>query len=94
LKKVIVELYKSLVAPIIVTNLESFLQNIKYGQNPYETANDSDVQVLITECEEFKNLDLAKINELLKQPIIIDCRNIYDTARVRELGFLYEGVGR
>ena len=53
-----------------------------------------DALVVVTEWNEFKNLDLARIHDLMRQPVIIDGRNIYDPERVREFGFHYRGVGR
>jgi UDPglucose 6-dehydrogenase len=50
--------------------------------------------ILVTEWNEFKNLDLARIKKLMKQPILIDGRNIYDPVTVRDMGFRYLGIGR
>ena len=80
--------------PEAMDTAKSLLQGIEYCQNSYEAANGSDVLILLTEWDEFKNLDLTKIKKLLKQPIIIDCRNIYDPAFIKEHGFTYFGIGR
>ncbi|MDI6642032.1 MAG: UDP binding domain-containing protein [Elusimicrobiota bacterium] len=48
----------------------------------------------MTEWEEFKNIDFKRIKKLLKQPIVIDGRNIYEPAELKKLGFIYRGVGR
>jgi UDPglucose 6-dehydrogenase len=55
---------------------------------------ESDALIIVTEWDEFKNLDLMKIKKLLRQPVIIDGRNIFDPAEMSRLGFIYEGVGR
>ena len=55
---------------------------------------DADLLILVTEWNEFKELDLEKAAALMKQKILIDGRNIYDPASVKELGFTYLGVGR
>jgi UDPglucose 6-dehydrogenase len=73
---------------------KAFLQDVEYCQNPYEAAKDSDVLILVTEWDEFKNLDFTKIKKLLKQPIIIDGRNIFDPATMKEHGLIYSGIGR
>jgi len=50
--------------------------------------------VVVTEWNEFKQLDLERIKELLKQPVIFDGRNIYDPVKMKALGFTYRGIGR
>ena len=54
----------------------------------------SDVLIVITEWNEFKQLDLKKVKGLLKFPVIFDGRNIYDPAMMKEMGFKYRGMGR
>lgn len=70
------------------------LHDITYCQDEYETAQGSDVLVIATEWNQFRNLDLIKIKGLLNAPILIDLRNLYEPKRVKELGFIYKGVGR
>lgn len=48
----------------------------------------------LKEWNQFRNLALLKIKKLLKSPILIDLRNLYEPNKVKELGFIYEGVGR
>jgi len=48
----------------------------------------------MTEWNQFRNLDLARIRQALRSPVLVDCRNVYDPARMAELGFIYEGIGR
>ena len=67
---------------------------ITYVRNPYEAARDSDCLVILTEWEEFKKLELAKIKKLLRHPIIIDGRNIFEPEKMRKLGFTYKSIGR
>lgn len=69
-------------------------KNIKFCKDAYAAANGSDCLVVLTEWNEFKELDFKKIKKLLKQPIIIDGRNIYEPAKMRKLGFNYFGMGR
>lgn len=67
---------------------------IKYCENPYDTAKGCDVLVVMTEWNEFRNLDLNKLKALMARPAIVDTRNIYDHKRLAELGFYYDCVGR
>ncbi|MDO8470606.1 MAG: UDP-glucose/GDP-mannose dehydrogenase family protein [bacterium] len=71
-----------------------FMDGIEYSQTPYEAAKDADALVILTEWNEFKDLDLEKIRALLRRPVVIDGRNIFDPSRMRELGFTYIGIGR
>jgi UDPglucose 6-dehydrogenase len=50
--------------------------------------------VLVTEWNEFKNLDLARVKALMKRPLLVDGRNLYDPAQLLEVGFEYVGVAR
>jgi UDPglucose 6-dehydrogenase len=49
---------------------------------------------VVTEWNEFKEMDIKKVKKLLKQPVIVDGRNIYDPKKVKELGFRYYCIGR
>ncbi len=63
-------------------------------RDPYEAAKGADCLVVLTEWNEFKELDLARMKTLLRQPLLVDGRNLYDPERLRRLGFRYLGVGR
>jgi len=80
--------------PVAMGNAARVLQNVKLCTDAYEVAEDSDALILATEWNEFKNLDLARIKRLMRQPVIVDGRNLYDPAVMRSLGFTYRGVGR
>ncbi|MDA1196441.1 MAG: UDP-glucose/GDP-mannose dehydrogenase family protein [Nanoarchaeota archaeon] len=73
---------------------KTILQNITYTKDPYEAAIDADALIIVTEWNEFRNLDLKKVKELLNAPNIVDGRNIYDPKDMEKLGFNYIGVGR
>ncbi len=74
---------------------EALLPGVKWVENPYQAANDADLMVLLTEWNEFRGLDLAKLARKMATPQMADLRNIYDPAEVREAGFTaYVGVGR
>ena len=80
--------------PLAMENSRKILPNLTYCQDEYETVQDSDALVIATEWNQFRNLDLSKIKKLLKSPILLDLRNLYDPEKVKALGFVYEGVGR
>jgi len=70
------------------------LDKVVFCKDPYESCKGSDCLLIITEWDEFKELDFLKVKKLLKRPLIIDGRNIYDPERLKKLGFAYVGVGR
>jgi UDPglucose 6-dehydrogenase len=80
--------------PLAMENTRKILPNLTYCQDEYETAQGSDALVIATEWNQFRNLDLLKIKKLLKSPILLDLRNLYEPATLKSLGFIYEGVGR
>jgi len=80
--------------PLAMDNTKKILPNLTYCQDEYETVRDSDALVIATEWNQFRNLDLLKIKKLLKSPIMLDLRNLYDPEKAKALGFIYEGVGR
>jgi len=80
--------------PQAIENTKKEIPDIKYFDNPYDAAKDAEALIICTEWDEFKKLDLAKIKSLMATPIIFDGRNIFDPAKMKELGFRYYGVGR
>jgi UDPglucose 6-dehydrogenase len=67
---------------------------LTYCDDPYKVAEGADAVILVTEWNEFKQLDMQRIKSIMRQPVLMDGRNIYDPAKMRELGFVYRGVGR
>ena len=57
-------------------------------------ADGADALIVVTEWNEFKQLSLPRIRELMRTPVIIDGRNIYEPEYMRDLGFVYRGMGR
>ena len=80
--------------PLAMDNTKKILPNLTYCQDEYETSQSSDALVIATEWNQFRNLDLLKIKKLLKSPILLDLRNLYEPPQAKALGFIYEGVGR
>jgi len=80
--------------PKSMEKAKEVLPQIEYCESPYQAAEGAEALVVVTEWNEFKEMDLARIKDLLHQPIIIDGRNIYDPEKMAELGFIYKSVGR
>ena len=80
--------------PIAMSNAKKILRNVNFQSDPYSVAKDCDVLVIMTEWNEFRQLDLGKIKKYMKKPVLLDGRNIYDPQKLREMGFVYIGVGR
>ncbi len=70
------------------------LTGIDYASNPYACMEGADALVIVTEWEQFRALDMRRIKELLRQPLIIDLRNVYAPDEVRRHGLQYVSVGR
>src|SRR5580700_1995414 len=73
---------------------ETISSNLKYAGSAYEAASGADALLILTEWEEFANLDLRRLNQELKYPIVIDGRNLYDPEVMAAHGFTYYSVGR
>jgi UDPglucose 6-dehydrogenase len=67
---------------------------INFASSPYEAAQGADALLILTEWEEFANLDLASIREKLRYPIVIDGRNLYVPEVMAAQGFTYYSIGR
>ena len=80
--------------PAAVERSRMLLPGVEYLKDAYQVAAGADALVLVTEWNEFRQLDMARIKQLMRRPIIIDGRNIYDPSLMRELGFTYRGIGR
>lgn len=80
--------------PIAMGNAKNKIKGIKFCKDSLEVAENSDCLVIMTEWNEFRQLDLSKIKTLMKKPIIVDGRNIYNPKKAKNLGFSYLGVGQ
>ncbi|MFC1844398.1 UDP-glucose dehydrogenase family protein [Thermodesulfobacteriota bacterium] len=67
---------------------------IKYKDDPYEVCEGADALILMTEWNQYRALDFDRIKSLMKEPLFIDLRNVYEPKTLKELGFKYVGVGR
>ena len=75
-------------------NARKIFKNITYRNDPYTVLKGCDALVIVTEWNEFRDLELRKVKQLLKHPNIIDGRNIYEPHEMKKLGFNYLCVGR
>jgi UDPglucose 6-dehydrogenase len=77
-----------------MTEAGRMIPGIAFAKTAYEAATGADVLVVITEWHEFRGLDPRRLKEAMRQPRIVDLRNIFNPEEMRGLGFAYEGVGR
>ena len=80
--------------PVAMEQARAMLKDVTFCGDVFDAVRDTDGAVFVTEWNEFRDLDLDKVKDLMKSPTIIDCRNIYEPARMKELGFRYFSVGR
>ncbi len=80
--------------PVAIENARRQLRDVTLCEDAYRVAEGSDALVIATEWNEFKQLDLVRIRQLMRRPVIIDGRNIYEPEKMAELGFVYQGMGR
>jgi UDPglucose 6-dehydrogenase len=80
--------------PVAMSLAHKLIPEMTMAKDPYDLASDCDALVIATEWNEFKHLDYARIKGLMHQPIVIDGRNIYDPAWMKQNGIIYRGVGR
>ncbi len=78
--------------------MENFRRAVKapveYGKNAYEVAEGADALVLVTEWNEFRELDFPRLKKIMRGHVLVDCRNVYSPERMKSTGFAYESFGR
>ncbi|PJF42398.1 MAG: UDP-glucose 6-dehydrogenase [Phototrophicales bacterium] len=80
--------------PAAMANAKAIMPYLQTAKDPYELATGVDALIVIAPWNEFKQLDFVRIRDSMRQPILIDGRNLYDPDTMRQLGFTYRGVGR
>lgn len=80
--------------PVAMPNAARTNLNLRLGEDPYDIATGADALLVCTEWNEFKQIDLARIKEVMARPVIVDGRNLYEAQRMVALGFTYRAVGR
>jgi UDPglucose 6-dehydrogenase len=80
--------------PKAMETAKKFFQKIEFAKDAYDAAKGSDALLIITEWNQFRNLDLNRLKNLMRHPVFIDLRNVYEPAKMEEKGFKYIAVGR
>ncbi len=80
--------------PVAVSNAARVVDRVAFAQDVYDLVAGCDAVILATEWNEFKNIDLNRVKESMKQPVVVDGRNLYDPDLMRRHGFIYRGMGR
>lgn len=80
--------------PQAMENASKVMHQTVLCENPYEVAEGADALILATEWNEFKQLDFTHLKEIMKRPVILDGRNLWDPETIRGFGFTYMGIGR
>jgi UDPglucose 6-dehydrogenase len=80
--------------PAAAEQASKLYPTVEMCKDAYAVAEGADAVVLMTEWNQFRNLDLGRIRDALRQPVFVDGRNVYEPARMEALGFTYEGIGR
>ncbi len=69
-------------------------EKLSYASDPYKAVESAEALLILTEWEEFEKIDLVKVKELMKLPVIVDGRNIYEPLEMKKIGFEYHSIGR
>jgi UDPglucose 6-dehydrogenase len=80
--------------PAAIEKARLVLPDLDYRRNAEAVARGADAIVIVTEWNEFKQLDLSRLKRLMRRPVVVDGRNIYDPQAMRQNGFVYRGIGR
>ncbi len=80
--------------PVAMPNARRLMNGVGFAEDPYELARGCDALVVVTEWNEFKQLDLPRVHAEMRGNVIIDGRNIYPAQKMQELDFVYRGIGR
>jgi UDPglucose 6-dehydrogenase len=73
---------------------KKLMPDLTYCRDAYDCMTGADAVAIITEWNEFRGLDLARMKQLLRQPTVVDLRNVYNPAEMVEAGFRYSSIGR
>ncbi len=81
--------------PVATPNIKKiFGDQISYVDNPYQAIKDASALCILTEWNEFKQIDLKKVKKMMKKPLVFDGRNIYQPVKMKRMGFKYFSIGR
>jgi len=79
--------------PVALEEAKKVIKGAKYFRDPYRALDGADALFLVTEWEEYKNLRFKKIKKIMRRPIVVDGRNVYNRKQLEKLGFVYYGIG-
>jgi UDPglucose 6-dehydrogenase len=71
-----------------------FGNTVAYVGHPYEALEGADALVVLTEWQEYRVLDVERAKKAMRRPVVVDARNLYEPARLRQAGFTYASIGR
>lgn len=80
--------------PKAMDKAREVLPGIEFCDGPYAAATNADALIICTEWDEFRQLDLEKLRTVMNHPIVLDGRNLFDSRKMTELGFVYKSIGR
>ncbi len=81
--------------PVAMENIrKKYTTSITYCSDPYEAAKEADGLIILTEWNEFRQVDFIKLKKIMKSPVILDGRNMYSPDTIEKFGFHYYSVGR
>ena len=77
-----------------IEQARTMLDNVVFGEGPYEIAEGADALVVVTEWDAFRALDFTRLRQLMARPVLVDLRNVYRREEIQRHGFHYVSVGR
>jgi UDPglucose 6-dehydrogenase len=80
--------------PVAMENAQRLLKDVSFCRDAYAVAESADALVLVTQWNEFKQLDMARVAASMRQKVFVDGKNIYEPERMAQYGFKYRGIGR
>ena len=80
--------------PIATDNMRKIFPDLMYCSSPYEAAEDADAVIIMTDWDEVRQIDFARLKKVMKQAIIVDARNIVNPETLKQLGFACDAIGQ
>ncbi|HBM90377.1 MAG TPA: UDP-glucose 6-dehydrogenase, partial [Rhodospirillaceae bacterium] len=80
--------------PVAMEEAAKLLPNVNWMKETYETLQDASVAVILTEWNEFRALDFEQVKQVMKEPVLVDLRNVYKPEEMKKTGFAYSSIGR
>jgi UDPglucose 6-dehydrogenase len=80
--------------PAAMATAQPLMPRVVMESDAYAAADGADALIVVTEWNEFRQIDFARIKQVMRRPVVIDGRNLYEPDDLHALGFVYKGVGR